>query len=146
MFESAQRNFLQRTTRGCYKHAPMLNFNERARFEQLLRPAAREERKQVVLATQVQMQDKYRKRGWKLMDNLQHPFTPGFAKVYVKEGAVTVIYPDASVSRHQKVQVTYERGWFSAIEQEKQEVKRMAQEMDVPFKQLLASIVKGFAV
>lgn len=144
-FESAQRNFLQRTTRGFYKHAPMLNFNERARFTQLLCPP-KQERKQVVLATQVQMQDKYRKRDWKLMDNLVHPFTPGFAKVYVKDGAVVVIYPDASVSRHQKVQVEYERGWFSPAEKEKAEVKRLSLEMDVPFKQLLASIVKGFAL
>lgn len=145
MFESAQRNFLQRTTRGAYKHAPMLNFNERARYQALLCPQV-QERKQVVLATQVQIQDKYRKRGWLLMDNLQHPFTPGFAKVYVKQGAVTVIYPDASVSRHQKVQVEYERGWFSAAEKEKRDFMDLCTDMDVPFKQFFAALVKGFAV
>lgn len=143
-FESAQRNFLQRTTRGFYRHAPMLNFNERARYQALLCPQ-QQERKHVVLATQVQTQDKYRKRGWKLTDNLVHPFNPGFAKVYVKDGTVVVIYPDASVSRHQKVQVEYERGWYSVFEKEKAEVKRLSLEMDVPFKQLFASFTKGFA-
>lgn len=144
-FESAQRNFLQRTTRGFYKHAPMLNFNERQRFTALLCPP-KQERKQVVLATQVQMQDKYRKRNWKLMDNLVHPFAPGFAKVYTKDGAVVIIYPDATVSRHQKVQVEYERGWYSPMEKEKREIQLLCMEMDVPFKQFFGALVKGFAL
>jgi hypothetical protein len=143
-FESAQRNFLQRTTRGFYRHAPVLNFNERQRYTALLCPPA-PVRKQVVLATQVQVQDKYRKRDWKLMGNLVHPFAPGFAKVYVKDGAVTIIYPDATVSRHQKVQVEYERGWYSPEEKEKLEVKLLCMEMDVPFKQFFGSLVRGFA-
>jgi hypothetical protein len=142
MFQSAQRNFLQRTTRGAYRHAPMLNYNERQQYLALLCPTKREE-KQVVLATQVQIQDKYRKRGWKLMDNLVHPFSPGHAKVYVKDGAVAVIYPDATVSRHQKVQVTYERGWYSPAEKEKQEIKLLCMEMDVPFKDFFKALVKG---
>jgi hypothetical protein len=123
MFQSAQRNFLSRTTRGVYRHIPVLSFNERQQYEALLRPAQQSSQKAVLLATQVQMQDKYRKRGWKLTDNLVHPFNPGHAKVYVKEGAVAVIYPDASVSRHQKVQVEYERGWNSPAERERKRVK-----------------------
>jgi hypothetical protein len=143
MFQSAARNFLQRTTRGAYRHAPVLSYNERQRYLALLCPAQKTE-KPVVLATQVQIQDKYRKRGWQLVDNLTHPFNPGHAKVYVKQGAVTVIYPDATVSRHQKVQVEYERGWHSQAEKEKQELKLLAMEMDVPFKDLFKALTRGF--
>lgn len=143
-FESAQRNFLQRTTRGFYRHAPMLNFNERQRFESMLCPAQAAPRKEVLLASQVQMQDKFRKRGWKLTDNLTHALAPGFAKVYVKDGAVSVIYPDGTVSRHQKIQVVYERGWFSPSEKEKQELQGLCAEMDVPFKQFFSALLKGF--
>lgn len=142
MFQSAARNFLQRTTRGAYRHAPVLNYNERQRYLALLCPA-KHEAKQIVLATQVQIQDKYRKRGWLLTDNLVHPFNPGHAKVYVKDGAVSVIYPDASVSRHQKVQVEYERGWYSTAERAKRDLKLLCMEMDVPFKEFFKALVKG---
>jgi hypothetical protein len=153
-FQSAQRNFLSRTTRGFYRHAPMLNYNELQAYRARLAPS-QEQVREVKVATQVQMQDKYRKRGWKLTDNLKHPFNPGHAKVYVKDGAVAVIYPDATVSRHQKLQVTYERGWWSAAEQEKLRqktnaklaagVRRLAplQDMDAMREALMKVFSKG---
>jgi hypothetical protein len=135
--ESASKHFLTNTTRGFYRHSPSLSFFDRSRYEAVLAPvqqAARNAPIKAPIMTQQHVVDRFRKKGWKLVDNLFHADTVKNAKVLRHQDGralILVVYPDASVDRveSKSLKGDYRDGWFSPTQRERE---RMAKNAKMP--------------
>lgn len=147
------RSILVPTTYGYYMHVPVLPFNRLAQVRQRLEAKPAQAATPVRL-TQEQQVERLRKRGWRIKDNMVHPFFAGQkAKVVVhaKEGTVRVVHPLGTV--YEKADAE-RAGWYSPAERERARLnannrmpigqRRVPAQMDVGAQ--TQALLKAFAV
>lgn len=112
-------------TNGCYMHAPVLSDLARRNF--VVQATGRVQAQNCIKRdTPEVVQERWRKKGWRVHDYMLHPFFKGqVAKVmrHVDDpkgaGRLIVIHPLGTVSEPEHMELA---GWYSPVVQEKARV------------------------